>query len=386
HDDQLPALEMLLEELVERLDLQEPLVWLYTPMALPLAEKLAPRVLIYDCMDELSAFLNAPRQLMQRENALLRRADLVFTGGPSLYEAKRERHPSVHCMPSSVEAEHFARARDAAIDHPSQAALPHPRLGFYGVIDERLDLALIEAVATARPTWQLVLVGPVVKIDPAALPRLPNVHYLGQQPYAKLPEFLAGWDVCLLPFALNEATRFISPTKTLEYMAAGKPVVSTPIQDVVKPYSRVVSIAADAPEFIRACEAALALSPQGRACLAERMAATVAGTSWASTTTRMRALMDAALAQPRGGGAPGKGTSRSLDGVFAPDLQEQAQAVVIGAGPTGLSAAYHLGEGSLLLEQNETVGGWCRSIEDRGFTFDYAGHIMFSNDPYVDRK
>lgn len=387
HDDQLPALEMLLEELVELHGLHEPLVWLYTPMALPLAEKLAPRALIYDCMDELSGFLNAPRQLLQRESALLRRADLVFTGGPSLYEAKRERHPSVHCMPSSVDADHFARAIDGAADHPAQAALPHPRLGFYGVIDERLDLALIEAVAAARPSWQLVLVGPVVKIDPSTLPRLANVHYFGQQPYAQLPEFLAGWDVCLLPFALNEATRFISPTKTLEYMAAGKPIVSTPIRDVVTPYSSIVSIASDATEFIRACEAALALSPQGRACLAERMAATVAGTSWTRTTARMCELIEATVARPRGGGgSPGKASSLSLtQDAFAPDLQEQAQAVVIGGGPTGLSAAYHLGEGSLLLEQNESVGGWCRSIEDRGFTFDYAGHIMFSNDPYVHR-
>lgn len=384
HDDQLAALEMLLEDLVEREALREPLVWLYTPMALPLAEKLAPRVMIYDCMDELSAFLNAPRQLIQRENALLRRADLVFTGGPSLFEAKRDRHPSVHCMPSSVDAAHFAQALSADVDHPAQVAIPRPRLGFYGVIDERLDLPLLDAIATARPDWQLVLVGPVVKIDPATLPQRPNIHYLGQQPYDELPQFLAGWDVCLLPFALNEATRYISPTKTLEYMAAGKPVVSTPIRDVVMPYSSLVSIADDAGEFLKACELALAMSPQARGCLAARMAATVAGTSWDRTVARMRELIEAAAAVPRTSLMTTlAGDASAADGTLRAALPQQVQVAIIGAGPTGLSAAYHLGEGSLLLEQNPTVGGWCRSIQDQGFTFDYAGHIMFSNDPYV---
>jgi UDP-galactopyranose mutase len=383
HDDQLPVLEMLLEDLVEQEGLQDPLVWLYTPMALPLAEKLAPRVLIYDCMDELSAFLNAPRQLIQRESALLRRADLVFTGGPSLYEAKRHRHPSVHCFPSSVDAAHFGRALGPHNDHPLQAGLARPRLGFYGVIDERLDLGLIRAVAEARPHWQVVLVGPVVKIDPATLPRLPNVHYFGQQPYADLPEFLGGWDVCLLPFALNEATEFISPTKTLEYMAGGKPTVSTPIRDVVGPYSDIVSIAGDGPAFVRACEAALAMPAQQRKALAERMATTIAGTSWTRTAQRMQALIDEVVARPRHRSSPPAPARESDAGACLSSLDEHSDVVVIGAGPTGLSAAYHLGERSLLLERNETVGGWCRSITDRGFTFDHAGHIMFSNDPYV---
>ena len=385
HDDQLPALEMLLEELVANDRLSDPLVWLYTPMALPLAEKLSPAVLVYDCMDELSAFLNAPRQLIQRESALLRRADLVFTGGPSLHEAKRDRHPAVHCFPSSVDAAHFGRARNSGDDHPSQQALPRPRLGFYGVIDERLDLPLVKAVAEARPEWQIVLVGPVVKIDPSTLPRLPNVHYLGQQPYSALPEFLAGWDVCLLPFALNEATRFISPTKTLEYMAAGKPIVSTPIRDVAGPYSGIVAIAADAPSFIKTCEAALAMPSRQREELDRRMAETIAGTSWTNTATRMCQLIEQARAQPRprSTGAQPARVEANRDQLPDTGLDEHCEVAIIGAGPTGLSAAFHLGERSLLLERNATVGGWCRSVQDHGFTFDYAGHIMFSNDPYV---
>ncbi len=381
HDDQLPAMEMLLEDFVGQAGIVDPVVWLYTPMALPLARKLSPRVIVYDCMDELSAFLNAPRQLLQRERALLGCADLVFTGGPSLYEAKRDRHPSVHCFPSSVDAAHFGLGAAPGADHPLQSGLRRPRLGFYGVIDERLDLGLIDAVARQRPDWEIVLVGPVVKIDPESLPRRPNLHYYGQQPYDALPQFLAGWDVCLLPFALNEATRFISPTKTLEYMAAGKPIVSTPIRDVVAPYSAVVAIAASPDEFIAACEKMLSLEPAALEDLRRQMSGTVGATSWDRTASQMQQLIDDALAAREDASpAPAASPGAARDSLRATAAEP---VVIVGAGPTGLSAAYHLGKGSLLIDQNDRVGGWCRSIEDGGYTFDYAGHIMFSNDPYV---
>ncbi|MBV9316158.1 MAG: hypothetical protein JOZ34_01735, partial [Gammaproteobacteria bacterium] len=165
-DRQLGTVRQLLETLVCEQDLRSAPVWLYTPMALPLLQDLRPELIIYDCMDELAAFHNAPRQLLQRESALLRMATLVFTGGPSLYESKRQRHAAVHCFPSSVEAEHFASARDSSIEHTDQQSLPRPRLGFFGVIDERCDLGLLADLARQRPQWQLVLVGPVAKIDP----------------------------------------------------------------------------------------------------------------------------------------------------------------------------------------------------------------------------
>ena len=221
-------------------NLQEYVAWLYTPMALPILQGLNPRAIVYDCMDELTAFKNSPRQLVQRESALLRVANLVFTGGPSLYHAKRERHPRVYCFPSSVDRAHFAQAKEGLAEHAALSGMAHPRLGFFGVIDERLDIELVAAIAARREHWQLILVGPVVKIDPQSLPKNANIHYLGQQEYAALPRLLAGWDVCLLPFALNDATRFISPTKTLEYMAAELPIVSTPIADVVGPYGEIV--------------------------------------------------------------------------------------------------------------------------------------------------
>ncbi len=239
-------------------------------------------------MDELSHFRNAPRQLLQRETALFKAADLVFTGGPSLYRAKRDRHPDVHCFASSVDAAHF---RAGAADHALQAQLPRPRLGWAGVIDERVNLDLIAAVADARPHWQLVMVGPIVKIDPASVPRRENIHWLGQQSYDDLPAFMSGWDVCMLPFALNEATRFISPTKILEYMACGRPSVSTSIRDVVEPYGHLVPIADEPETFIDACDSILARTPHQQFMHSKALAELVAGTSWDRTANAMAELI-----------------------------------------------------------------------------------------------
>jgi UDP-galactopyranose mutase len=375
HDDQIPLLQRLLTELVP--SGEHPVAWFYTPMALPLLQTIHPSLVVYDCMDELSAFRNAPKQLLQRETALLAMADVVFTGGPSLYEAKRARHPNVHCFPSSVDLAHFSRARERAAQRTPGA----PRLGFYGVIDERFDLGLLKALADARPQWELVMVGPVVKIDPAELPRNANIRYTGQAHYNELPQYLATWDVCLMPFALNESTRYISPTKVLEYMAAELPIVSTAIADVAKPYSHIVSIAHTPEEFIRSCDEALAMTPERHAAMTEAMRAVLATTSWETTARAMRGLLKA------GGGrqaapAPEAASTASINALPAIAVPHY-QCIVIGAGPTGLSTAYHLGKNTLLLDKNPSVGGWCRSVEDHGFTFDHAGHIMFSNDPYV---
>lgn len=328
-------------------------LWFYTPMGLPLADGLHPRVVVYDCMDELSAFKDAPPRLLEREKELLARADVMFTGGPSLYRSKKDRHSNCHCFASSVDAAHFGQAVGNLPEPPEQAHLPRPRIGYFGVIDERLDRELLAAAADLRRPWQFVMVGPVAKIEPIDLPHRPNVHFLGQQPYERLPAFLAGWDVALLPFARNEATRYISPTKTLEYMAAGKPIVSTPIADVAEPYGAMVGLADNARDFVVACGRALAETERERDRRLRRYREVLSRTSWDATAGAMHELVEA------------------------------APVVVIGAGPTGLSAAYHLGEDAVLLEANDAVGGWCRSLVDNGFTFDWAGHIMFSNDPYV---
>jgi UDP-galactopyranose mutase len=377
HDQQLSVLQSLLDRLMSERQIRDPIAWLYTPMALPLVRGLEPRTIVYDCMDELAAFKNAPRQLLQREHALLKTADLVFTGGPSLYRAKQSRHHSVHCFPSSVDRRHFASARQTDVEIGAQRSLPRPRLGFVGVIDERLDIGLIDRIALAHPEWQLIMVGPIVKIDPDTLPRHSNIHYFGHQDYADLPRFLAGWDVCLLPFALNDATRFISPTKTLEYMAAEKPIVSTPVEDVMTPYGHIIGIGS-ADRFIKLCEQALLEIPEQRSRRRTLMRTVVDGTSWDRTASDMRKLIE--MSAP-----PAQNSRRIAISIAAPIPPNDTshRVVVIGAGPTGLSAAYHLGEDYLLLEQHARVGGWCRSIEEKGFTFDYAGHIMFSHDPYV---
>jgi UDP-galactopyranose mutase len=235
-------------------------LWYYTPMALPFTDHLKPLATVYDCMDELSGFAGASPELPRREAELLSRADLVTVGGQTLYEAKRKQHRNVHPFPSSIDVSHFGKARQPQADPDDQRSIPRPRLGFAGVIDERMDLDLIREVARQRPEWQLCLLGPTAKIDPASLPTdLPNVHHLGVKRYDDLPAYFSGWDVGILPFAHNDATRFISPTKTPEYLAAGLPVVSTSIRDVVRPYGekRLVHIADRPDEFIAAVEAAL---------------------------------------------------------------------------------------------------------------------------------
>ncbi|MBA3269985.1 MAG: glycosyltransferase family 1 protein [Acidobacteria bacterium] len=285
----------LVNDLIATEDIGDYLLWYYTPMALSFSDHLAPAAVVYDCMDELSAFKGASSLLKQREAALLRTASLVLTGGQSLYEAKRAQHHNIHPFPSSVDVKHFAQARSIKFEPDDQAAIPHPRLGFFGVIDERMDLDLLRGVAEARPDWHIVMLGPVVKIDPETLPALPNIHYLGAKKYEELPGYIAGWDVALMTFALNEATRFISPTKTPEYMAAGKPVVSTSIRDVVRPYGQqgLVRIADDVPGFVSACEAAIAEDSSARITRAD---AFLRQMSWDRTWTRIQILVDAALA------------------------------------------------------------------------------------------
>ncbi len=264
HDDQMPQLQRLVATFSAERQLIDPLVWFYTPMALPLLAALEPRAVVYDCMDDLASFKFAPPELVQREASLMRLADIVLTGGPSLYEARKDRHENIHCLPSAVDAEHFAPARLDGDDADGKAAttlhqgMARPRLGFFGVIDERIDLELIAGIADRRPEWPIIMAGPVVKIDPASLPQRPNLHWIGMQRYDALPHLLSQWDVCLLPFALNEATHFISPTKTLEYLAGGKPVVSTRIRDVESLYGKAVRFGSNADEFVQAVESLLA--------------------------------------------------------------------------------------------------------------------------------
>ncbi len=250
----------LIDEFIASEGITSYVAWYYTPMALAFSPEVAPELTVYDCMDELSAFLGAPRQLIDLEQRLLQQADVVFTGGHSLYEAKRDKHAHTYAFPSSIDFLHFSQSRKPQPDPDDQRQLAHPRIGFCGVIDERFDIELVRELAQRRPDWQFIFLGPVVKINPASLPKAPNVHYLGMKSYQEIPRYFAHWDAAILPFAICPATRYISPTKTPEYLASGLPVVSTPIHDVIRNYGsrNWVHIADTAERFEAALEQALA--------------------------------------------------------------------------------------------------------------------------------
>jgi len=298
HDAREAALSRLLD--AHLATVRGPLIaWYYTPMMLPFSKHLSPDLTVFDAMDELSKFKFAPEHLLSLEQELIDRSDIVFTGGSSLYEAKKDRHHNVHCFPSSVDRVHFLKARARQFEPADQEDLPRPRLGFYGVIDERFDIDLLDKVAEMRPEWSFVMVGPVVKIAPEDLPRRPNIHYLGSKSYPELPAYLSGWDVALMPFAMNESTEFISPTKTPEYLAGGKPVVSTPIKDVVRHYGHLegVQIAGSAEKFVAACEKALELSRNPESGWLAEADLMLAATSWDTTQARMAGLIKELLGE-----------------------------------------------------------------------------------------
>lgn len=279
HDQDRVLYDLLLALSLEE-ELASPIVWFYTPMAVAyFPTPLARGVIVYDCMDQLSLFRGAPPEMVERETQLLEMADLVFTGGMSLFEEKRSLHPRVIAFPSGVDTEHFRSARSLGVKQVTQGGSSRPRIGYAGVIDERIDLPLIAAMAQQRPDWHFIMIGPVVKIDRNSLPQRDNIHWLGMKDYQDLPAYFSGWDVAMMPFALNESTRFISPTKTPEYLAAGLPVVSTPITDVVRPYEELglVQIAASPEEFIAAVERALGPPLPG---LLDRADQFLRGISW----------------------------------------------------------------------------------------------------------
>lgn len=298
HETTAENLEKLLAaefgNLIEDYKIENYINWFYTPMMLSLGERLAPRATVFDSMDELSLFKFAPPELIANEEKLFNVADVVFTGGQSLFEAKKHRHENIHAFPSSIDAAHFAKAFDAGEEPLDQKEIAHPRVGFFGVIDERMDIGLLDEIAALKPDFQFIMIGPVVKIADEDLPRRANIHYLGGKKYDELPAYLAGWDAAMMPFAINESTRFISPTKTPEYLAAGKAVVSTPIRDVVSPYgeNNLARIAATAKEFVAEIEKALAENSIERQIKVDEF---LADMSWDKTFRAMKDLIDEAI-------------------------------------------------------------------------------------------
>ena len=406
--DQDETLGRLLTGLLDERKVERPIVWYYTPMMLefsrPVAE--AAAAVVYDCMDELAAFKFAPERLKQLERDLVGLADVVFTGGYSLYEAKRGWHANIHPFPSSVDRAHFGRARSltAADDPADQAALSHPRLGFYGVIDERMDLKLLAELADAHPEWSLVMVGPVVKLDAADLPRRANIHYLGGKSYAQLPVYLAGWDVALCPFAINESTRFISPTKTPEYLAGGKPVVSTGIVDVRRHYGELeaVCVADTHKAFIAGCEAALQLVKAKASTWREAVDEALVDLSWDNTYARMATLVDEAVvrhsqetaartAPPHSATASGSEGEVASPAVLPAGRKSHFDALVVGAGFAGSVIAERLAAGSnkrvLLIDRRPHVAGNAFDVHDEAgvLIHQYGPHIFHTNSDEIVR-
>ncbi len=349
--------------------------WYYTPMMLPFSRQLKAACTVYDCMDELANFRFAPPELIPLEDELLKLADVVFTGGYSLFEAKQHRHANIHPFPSSIDRQHFA-PNASRKDPDDQRELPRPRLGFYGVIDERMDIELLARVAEARPDWSLVMVGPVVKISEDELPRLPNIHYLGQKDYAQLPDYLSGWDVALMPFAINESTRFISPTKTPEYLSGGRPVVSTPIKDVERHYGALegVKIAGTPETFIAACEEALALS-RTQAWRAE-VDELLSSQSWRSTAQQMEGHIETHLRRAEKAAAPRDRAKR---------LASRYDYLIVGAGFAGSVLAERLATQAdkrvLLIDKRPHIGGNAYDYYNEAgvLTHLYGPHIFHTN-------
>ncbi|MBY5791486.1 UDP-galactopyranose mutase [Rhizobium leguminosarum bv. viciae] len=381
--DREAALGRLLDELIWLHGAKRPILWFYTPLMFGFARHVDAVAVVYDCMDELANFKFAPANLNASERALMACADVVFAGGLSLYEARRDQHDNIHPFPSGVDTHHFRAARCPLPDPPDQAGIPHPRLGYYGVIDERLDLDLVGSVALARPDLSFVFLGPIVKISPDDLPHGANIHYLGQKAYADLPAYLSGWQAALMPFALNEATRFISPTKTPEYLAAGRPVVGTQIVDVVRGYADVpgVLLANGAEAFAEACDAALLLSRSDTAWL-EVVDGVLAQSSWDRTFRRMSALVEQAAAQ--------KIVSATLPERFRVGTSRRAPSdtydyLIVGAGFAGSVLAERLaadgGKRVLVCDRRPHIGGNTYDHYDEAaiLVHKYGPHIFHTN-------
>lgn len=368
------ALRALLDALLA--DLGPAAAWYCTPMAFAFSGHVHWEAIAFDVTDELSAFRHAPPELLALEAALMRKADVVFTGGQSLYEARLGRHDNLHCFPSGVDLAHFMSARALLPEPADQIGLPRPVLGYFGVVDERLDMALLARMAALRPDWHFVMLGPVAKLRPEELPQAANLHWLGPKSYAVLPQYLAHWDVALMPFAMNEATRFISPTKAPEYLAGGKRVISTPVADVVRRYRGLgaVSIAPDAAGFIAASATAMAECDVSDFVAVDDMLAEM---SWDMIQDRMSGLLAACERRPR-----------LVAPAIRPHLAPMADHLVVGAGFAGAVVAERLacsGAKVLVVDRRAHIAGNAYDEQDAAglLVHRYGPHIFHTNSDEV---
>jgi len=374
HEETERIQKNLLDRFLKNKNFDDLIFWYYTPMALTFSGHLKPALTIYDCMDELSNFKNAPPGLKEFEDSLLKKADIVFTGGQSLYDFKKDRHQNIYPFPSSIDKKHFEQARHVREEPIDQRHIAGPKLGFYGVIDERFDIELIRNMAILKPDWNFILLGPVVKIDPSSLPEMANVHLLGSKCYDELPNYVSGWDVALIPFAINDSTRFISPTKTPEYLACGVPVVSTPIRDVINPYGEkgIVKIASTAEEFVAAAEQYMKMDktkwlPEVDEFLADK--------SWSSTFMEMMKKVNSTLSALK----RSHSVTRPASAKYTYDF------LIVGAGFAGSVLAERLASAGnkkvLIIDKRNHIGGNAYDYynEDGILVHKYGPHIFHTN-------
>jgi UDP-galactopyranose mutase len=366
------GLTQLLDLMLRLNGIELPVLWYYSPAMFSFSCHVDASAVVYDCMDELANFRFAPAGLKQIEAELMQRADLVLAGGASLFAARQNAHDNIHLFPSGVDVAHFGTVRSGVEAATDVSRLPGKKLGFYGVIDERIDLKLLETIAKAKPNWTLIMVGPLAKLEQRELPTAPNLHFVGHRSYEQLPSYLAAWDVALMPFALNEATRYISPTKTPEYLAAGLPVVSTAIADVVSGFGDIaaVQIAFSPEEFIAACEAALSFR---RADYLSEVDTKLASLSWDESFRRIEALLDKSI----------KGEPKLIATAARqrPPKNSPYDFVVVGAGFAGSVLAERLaadaGKRVLLCDRRDHIAG---NAYDH---FDAAGILVHKYGPHI---
>jgi glycosyltransferase involved in cell wall biosynthesis len=282
-------LERSLRRTLSKLSFARPILWTFLPTMNRLVGRLGERLLVYHCVDKYSEFSGVPRDaIVAMERDLVKRADLVFTSAARLLEECRPLNPHTHFITHGVDTAHFGRALDPQTPVPDDlAGIRKPVAGFFGLIADWVDLPLIRSLARERPDWSFVLIGKAAT-DLAPLQGLSNVHWLGQKPYTELPGYCRGFDVALIPFVQNELTLRVNPLKLREYLAAGLPVVSTPLPEISR-YDGLVRLATRREEFIGGIEAALAeRSPE----LAGRRFEAMRGESWEARVADMARLID----------------------------------------------------------------------------------------------
>lgn len=288
-------LSFQVKRMLKKLKLKDPILWIYHPRYLHTIGKFKEKLIVYDCMDDFTSLLSTYEDRERNagnEEMLLKKADMVFAGGYSIADLKRDSRERIHVFPSAVEIDHFKNALSDNLVLPDDIkSIPHPILGYWGAIDERVDHDLLKKLAIKHPEWSIVLLGPIVRHkvgDSSYLHEIKNIFWLGPKDYSLLPGYAKAFDVCLIPFVLTREGKSLSPTKTLEYLATGKPVVSTPVTDVVRFYDRVIGIADGPDEFEMAV---LRCMKEDDASMKQKRINFTRNRSWEDTAENMEKLI-----------------------------------------------------------------------------------------------